>query len=422
MRSNGSTRSSSAASRPRRCCPRPRPQPCCSGRCSPLVRSRCAKSTDGRASPTSSLTSRLTSLPDPISSANRRTRNQIPTQTATAPLGEPFHGTYRPYGFGRLRFVPLLELLRALAHVLVVALARKRLLVPVQELRGRIDLVVVLAFRKHRHLVEVFGEPRRRLRNMDKAVLDYSGLRIKTHDLVGGRLVAGENMAAVGDQLLDQLGARGLVLDQHLVRTEQAQLLPHGALECRILEPSAEHSEEKEVLAFHSPSCAHREVAELGCLVGGVPALHDTVEALRALVLAIALEPFRLDQAAAQRRGGLLILAGEVVFADRSPDTVEGIERLAVGVQGLALTAREASRFPDRLDLVLLVRLGDRWKAHHLPLLLPEDMADEIVFVQPLHDYDDGAVPLVIEPAVEGVVVPLVGGLPLRLGERLLRL
>src|SRR6202030_3836947 len=104
-------------------------------------------------------------------------------------LGEPFHGTDRPYGFGRLRFVPLLELLRALAHVLVVALARKRLLVPVQELRGRTNLVVVLAFRKHRHLVEVFGEPRRRLRNVDKAVLDYSGLRIKTHDLVGGRLV-----------------------------------------------------------------------------------------------------------------------------------------------------------------------------------------------------------------------------------------
>src|SRR5438270_8517336 len=48
--------------------------------------------------------------------------------------------------------------------------------------------------------------------------------------------------------------------------------------------------------------------------------------------------------------------------------------------------------------------------------------ADEIVLVQPLHDDHDGAVPLVIEPAVEGVVVPLVGGLPLRLGERLLRL
>ena len=36
-------------------------------------------------------------------------------------------------------------------------------------------------------------------------------------------------------------------------------------------------------------------------------------------------------------------------------DAVKGVERLAVGVQGLALTAREASRFPDRLDLVNLV-------------------------------------------------------------------
>jgi hypothetical protein len=38
--------------------------------------------------------------------------------------------------------------------------------------------------------------------------------------------------------------------------------------------------------------------------------------------------------------------------------------------------------------------------------------------VQPLHDDDDRAMPLVVEPAVEGVVVPVVAGLPLRLGER----
>src|SRR3712207_501314 len=34
MLSSGCTRSSNAASRPRPCCPRPRPLPCCSGRCS----------------------------------------------------------------------------------------------------------------------------------------------------------------------------------------------------------------------------------------------------------------------------------------------------------------------------------------------------------------------------------------------------
>ena len=42
--------------------------------------------------------------------------------------------------------------------------------------------------------------------------------------------------------------------------------------------------------------------------------------------------------------------------------------------------------------------------------------------MQPLHDDDDGAMALVVEPAVEGMVVPLVGGLPLRVRERLLRL
>src|SRR5207248_7776110 len=132
--------------------------------------------------------------------------------------------------------------------------------------------------------------------------------------------------------------------------------------------------------------------------------------------------PFRLDQTAAQRGGGLLILAGEVVFADRPPNTVEGVERLTVGMQGLALTAPEALLSPDGLDSVHLVGLGDRRKAQDLPTLLREHMADEIVLVQPLHDDDDGAMALVVEPAVKGVVVPLVGGFSLRVGGRFLRL
>src|SRR5271163_2618338 len=49
-------------------------------------------------------------------------------------------------------------------------------------------------------------------------------------------------------------------------------------------------------------------------------------------------------------------------------------------------------------------------------------MADEVVLVQPLHDNDNSATALVVKPAVEGVDEPVVGGLPLRLGERLLRL
>jgi len=41
-------------------------------------------------------------------------------------------------------------------------------------------------------------------------------------------------MATIGDQFMDQLGARGLVLDQHLGGTVEVLLLTHRALECRI--------------------------------------------------------------------------------------------------------------------------------------------------------------------------------------------
>jgi hypothetical protein len=49
---------------------------------------------------------------------------------------------------------------------------------------------------------------------------------------------------------------------------------------------------------------------------------------------------------------------------------------------------------------VHLVFFGDCRKAHNLPPLLREHLADEIVFVQPLHDQHDGPAALVVEPAV----------------------
>ena len=101
---------------------------------------------------------------------------------------------------------------------------------------------------------------------------------------------------------------------------------------------------------------------------------------------------------------------------------LEGGERLARGVQRLALPPGEALRPPDRRDLVRLVGLGDRRKGHDLPRLLSEHVAHEVVLVQPLHDDDDAPSALVVEPAVEGVGVPIIGGIPSRLGERLFRL
>ncbi len=76
----------------------------------------------------------------------------------------------------------------------------------------------------------------------------------------------------------------------------------------------------------------------------------------------------------------------------------------------------------ERVDQLGLVVLGDCREAHDLPLLLRQHVADEIVFVQPVHDQDDGARQLVVQPAVEGVVEPFVRRLTLGLRQRLLRL
>src|SRR6202035_820286 len=105
----------------------------------------------------------------------------------------------------------------------------------------------------------------------------------------------------------------------------------------------------KRFLPFDPPGRAHAEIAELGRLVGGVPALDDVVEALRPFVLAIALEPLHLHEAAAQWGGGLLILAGEIVFPDGAADPLEGVGGLPPGGERLSLPRPKAKRAPDAL-------------------------------------------------------------------------
>src|SRR6516165_8290163 len=85
-RSSVCTKSSSGGSRRRPCCRRQKRQRCCSGRCSPLVRSTCARLMVGRRSPQSPSINRLTLPPDRILSKCRRSRHQIPTPLATAPF------------------------------------------------------------------------------------------------------------------------------------------------------------------------------------------------------------------------------------------------------------------------------------------------------------------------------------------------
>ena len=125
--------------------------------------------------------------------------------------------------------------------------------------------------------------------------------------------------------------------------------------------------------------------AELARLVGGVPALHDAVELVRPLVGRVASEPRRLDHAAALRRRGLLVLAGEIIFADPrdkpgdAADLLEHFRRLALGMQCLAAASDKIPRPPQRLDLPGLVFLGDCREAHDVPIFLGQHVADQIV-------------------------------------------
>ena len=57
-------------------------------------------------------------------------------------------------------------------------------------------------------------------------------------------------------------------------------------------------------------------MAELGSLIGGVPALHDAITLLRPFVWDVTPEPSRPDEPAALRRGHLLVLVGEIILAD----------------------------------------------------------------------------------------------------------
>jgi hypothetical protein len=65
---------------------------------------------------------------------------------------------------------------------------------PVEHLRRRVDLVVVLALGNTVSSCRYSGEPRRFFGQIDKAVLDHRGLGVHAHDLVRLRLVAGDRV------------------------------------------------------------------------------------------------------------------------------------------------------------------------------------------------------------------------------------
>jgi hypothetical protein len=91
---------------------------------------------------------------------------------------------------------------------------------------------------------------------VDETVLDHRGLRVHAHDLVQLRLIARHGVQAVGDQFLDQLGGRSLVLDQHDTRAQPLVLRAHGALQLRVLHAPPQYIDQIEVFAVNSPGRA----------------------------------------------------------------------------------------------------------------------------------------------------------------------
>jgi hypothetical protein len=117
--------------------------------------------------------------------------------------------------------LPPLEFLSLSAIELEDRPAPHRLFQPIEELSGRVDLVVMLALGEDRHLVEVLGEPGRCFGEGDETVLDDRRLRMEPHDLLAFRFIAGGSVEPVGDQFLDKLSTGSLVLDQHDVGIEE---------------------------------------------------------------------------------------------------------------------------------------------------------------------------------------------------------
>ena len=84
-------------------------------------------------------------------------------------FGEPLHRAGLPYGLGGLRLAALLGRFGVSLVKLVNVLTDEGRLKPLEELGGRIDLVVMLAVGEDSHLVQVFGKPGCILRDRDKA-------------------------------------------------------------------------------------------------------------------------------------------------------------------------------------------------------------------------------------------------------------
>src|SRR5208282_2896804 len=95
-------------------------------------------------------------------------------------------------------------------------------------------------------------------------------------------------------------------------------------------------------------------------------------------------------------------------LAALSVSSISIVVRDTLGVEGFAGAARKRPLAERRRDDVALVDFRDRGQRDDFPAFLFEDMADQVVFMQPLHDDDDRSPVLFVEARVKRIVEPIV--------------
>jgi hypothetical protein len=126
--------------------------------------------------------------------------------------------------------------------------------------------------------MHLLRQPRRCARQIDEAVFDRGRLGVKAHHLVALGLDRLDNAQPVVGQFLNQLSARGLVLDQYDRRAKHVRLLAHEPLQIGIVHLAPQYVEQIKPLVLDALGRAHGVVREFGRLACSVPALKFLLE------------------------------------------------------------------------------------------------------------------------------------------------
>ena len=123
----------------------------------------------------------------------------------------------------------------------------------------------------------------------------------------------------------------------------------------------------------------------------------------------VEFEPRPLDQIAADRDGRLLVLRRELHRPHRRLQFIEGSLGFPFGVQQISDLTTDAASGAQANNRLLL---RDRREVQMPPAVLLQQMTDQIVWMQALHDDDNRTFRLVIEPRQQRVGVPLFERVP----------